>query len=101
MDSLHLKCQQNHSNKPMSGARSPSCRPGSVQKERKMGIKIKVRYNFENVTIKTMDCYWYRRLDGIILYHLVSCISNNPLFLLSHFQILICNELLFLFPFFF
>ena len=46
-----------------------------------------------------MDCYWYRRLDGIILYHLVSYTSNNPLFLLSHFQS--CNELLFLFPFFF
>ena len=27
----YLKCQQNHNNKPMSGARSPSCRPGSVQ----------------------------------------------------------------------
>ena len=27
----YLKCQQNHSNKPISGAGSPSCRPGSVQ----------------------------------------------------------------------
>ena len=27
----YLKCQQNHSNKPVSGAGSPSCRPGSVQ----------------------------------------------------------------------
>ena len=26
-----LKCQQVHSNKPMSSAGSPSCRPGSVQ----------------------------------------------------------------------
>ena len=26
----YLKCQQNHSNKPMSGAGSPNCRPGSV-----------------------------------------------------------------------
>ena len=27
----YIKCQQAHSNKPMSGAGSPSCRPGSVQ----------------------------------------------------------------------
>ena len=27
----YLKCQQNHSNKLMTGARSPSCRLGSVQ----------------------------------------------------------------------
>ena len=27
----YIKCQQVHSNKPMSGAGSPSCRPGSVQ----------------------------------------------------------------------
>ena len=30
-DSKSIKCQQVHSNKPMSGAGSPSCRPGSVQ----------------------------------------------------------------------
>ena len=43
-------------NKPSSGAK------------RKMEIKLKVRYKkeFENVTIKAMDCYWYRRLGGII-----------------------------------
>ena len=28
---IYLKCLKNHSNKPMSGAGSPSCRPGSVQ----------------------------------------------------------------------
>ena len=27
----YIKCQQVHSNKPMSGAGSPNCRPGSVQ----------------------------------------------------------------------
>ena len=30
--SEYLKCHQNHSNKPMSGAGSPSCRPGFVEK---------------------------------------------------------------------
>ena len=28
---ISIKCQQVHSNKPMSGAGSPSCRPESVQ----------------------------------------------------------------------
>ena len=28
---LYVKCQQNHSNKLLSGAGSPSCRPGSAQ----------------------------------------------------------------------
>ena len=37
---------------------------------------------------------------GRSLRHLVSY-TNNPLFLSSLFQILICNELLVLFPFFF
>ena len=33
-----------------------------------MEIKLKVRYKqeFEKVSIKTMDCYWYRRLGGIM-----------------------------------
>ena len=33
-----------------------------------MKIRLKVRYKkeLENVTTKTMDCYWYRRLGGII-----------------------------------
>ena len=38
---------------------------------------------------------------GRSLHPLVSYTNNNPLFLLSLFQILICNELLVLFPFFF
>ena len=43
-------------NKPSSGAK------------RKMKIKLNVRnkQEFGNVTIKTMDCYWYIRLGGII-----------------------------------
>ena len=37
-------------------------------KLKKIKIKLKIRYKqrLENVTIKTMDCYWYRRLGGII-----------------------------------
>ena len=33
-----------------------------------MKIKLKVRYTeeCENMTIKTMDCYLYKRLSGII-----------------------------------
>ena len=34
-------------------------------------------------------------------YHLVFCTNNNPLFLSSHFQIVICNDLLVSFSFFF
>ena len=37
----------------------------------------------------------------MIRIELVSNTNNNPLFLLSHFQILICNKLLVLFSFFF
>ena len=44
----------------------------------------------------------YDRLPvGRSLRHLVSYTNNNPLFLMSLFQILICNERLVLFPFFF
>ena len=36
--------------------------------KRKMEIKLNVRYKqeFEDVSMKTIDCYWYRRLGGII-----------------------------------
>ena len=42
----------------------------------------------------------YEKLSRVLNSVAGPCTSNNPLFLLSHFQILICNELLFLFPFF-
>ena len=34
LSAKYIKYQQVHSNKPMSGAGSPSCRPGSVQKKK-------------------------------------------------------------------
>ena len=46
---LYLKCQQNHSNKPMSGAGSPSCRPGSVQLNLYKNIKRQIDPHFTDL----------------------------------------------------
>ena len=61
-NSKYIKCQKVHSNKPMSGAGSPSCRPGSVQ------LNLKEKYEMAKWSLQQGDEEVNKRIKNKNIY---------------------------------